>query len=183
MATSPDNENPETNLPVKPLGNKESAMSIRNVRCVIVRMPANARGHEEPQVERFELRTDRTWHVHGEEDRPRRAKDLLPWADPYIVKLIERCQKEVARDIEEHRKNRETFVHRRELDNDRVEFSLESEPHRVDDEFEYRDPLAPPADFHPYGFQWEGEVVNTAETEEDDFRPNDAYLRPLRKTK
>src|SRR5690606_1993566 len=167
------------NLPVMLLGNKESAMSLRKVRCVIVRMPANPRSHEEPQVERFELRTDRTWNPQADADRPRRAKDLLPWADPYIVKLIERCQKEVARDIEQHRQSRETYVHRRELDRDRIEFSLESKstPQAADD-YEYRDPLAPPADLHPYGFLWEGEVVHVPEDEEDDFRPDEAYLRP-----
>lgn len=160
-------------------------MSHRKVRCVIVRMPANPRAHDEVQVERFEMGVDRPRHTVDETDRPRRAKDLLPWADPYIVKLIERCQNEVARDLESHRETRNAFVHRRELGRDRVEFSLERQPQQMheSEEAEYRDPLAPPADFHPYGFQWEGEEVPVPEEIEDDFRPDDAYLRTLRKTK
>ncbi len=160
-------------------------MSRRKVRCVIVRMPANPAMQDEVKVERYELKTDRPWPVQDETDRPRRAKDLLPWADPYIVKLIERCQNEVARDLQTRREARDTYVHRRELDRDRVEFSLERQPHQPHpgDEAEFCDPLAAPADLHPYGFQWEGEVVHVPEQDEDDFRPDEAYLRWLRKTK
>lgn len=163
-------------------------MSNRKVRCVIIRMPADSQNMDDIRMEEIDLSSNGSpvesrveWP--GREARGERpsVKDLLPWADPYILKLIDRCQKEVAADVAQKRADwadRRGFLSQWNVDRNEIDTELEDGFGEARAAFqEARDAF----EGHPFGFEWDGEEVE--EMEDADFQPHEAYLRPVRKSK
>ncbi len=155
-------------------------MSNPKLRCFIIRMPSDATSADDIQLQQVEFDTrgssaDKAWPERIARRERTSVKDLLPWADPYILKLIERCQKEVAAEREQRRMDRadrEEFVNGWSSSHD----SLLANPGEGVEDADDRNLFAG----HPFGFEWEGEAVEFAD---QDFQPNEAYLRPVRKSK
>ncbi len=163
-------------------------MSNRKVRCVIIRMPADPKNMDDIRREEIELNgngspLDSRVAWPGGEARGERPsmKDLLPWADPYILKLIDRCQKEVAANVAQKRDDwadRRGFLAHWDADRNEIEAEMEDGFREARAVFgEARDAF----EGHPFGFEWEGEEVE--DLEDPEFQPHEAYLRPVRKSK
>ena len=126
-------------------------MSSRKVRCVIIRMSPEMQQPNDIQVEHVDLDVPASDPAADRNFGQRKSvKDLLPWADPYILKLIERCQKEVAAQHQQRkadRADREGFESNWSgSDND---FGPHGRSYDVRNAF----------DGHPFGFEWEGDAV------------------------